>query len=283
MKALFKNILALGLFIGLLSCEETITIDTSSTDNKVVIEGLVTNVQGQSYVKLSRNRNFYDAGSTARITDAEVSVTTSSGEQIVFAHNPDGDADKEGYYYPNANFAGSIGTSYTLNVEVEGVSYTATDELLPVTTIDSLAVRVDPDQLAEPEEPGRYYAVFMYAKEPQDRVDYYLFKFYRNGELVLDWPTDVYVFDDETLGESIDDVEIAEYYKEGDQVKVEMYSLSRQGFIFYSDLATLLNNDGGMFSPPPANPRNNLSNGALGFFQVSAMNDYERTVTPDED
>lgn len=284
MKTLVKNILALGLFIGLLSCEETITIDTSSTDNKVVIEGLVTNVQGQSYVKLSRNRNFYDAGSTGRITDAEVSVMTSGGEQIVFIHNPNSEAGKEGYYYPNANFAGSIGSSYTLNVEVEGETYTATDTMLPVTPIDSMVVRLNEDQFEDPDDPGRYYAVFMFAKEPQDRVDYYLFKFYRNGELLLDWPTDVYVFDDETLGESIDDVEIAGYYAEGDQVKAEIYSLSRRGFVFYSDLSTLLNNDGGMFSPPPANPRNNLNNGAMGYFQVSAVNSMEITVTPpDED
>ena len=281
MKNIYKNIFALGLFIGLLSCEETIVIDTDSTDNQVVIEGLVTNVQGQSYVKLSRNRSFYEAGNTDRITEAEVSVMTSGGEQIVFVHNPNNSADSLGYYFPNANFAGSIGTSYTLNVEVEGQMYSATDELLPVTSLDSMVVRVDEDQLEDPEEPGRIYSVFMFAKEPQDREDYYLFKFYRNGELLLDWPTDIYVFDDETLGESIDDVEIAGYYSEGDVVKAEIYSLSREGFIFYSDLATLINNDGGMFSPPPANPRNNFSNGALGFFQVSAVNDLEITVTPD--
>jgi len=283
MRQFYKNILAFGLFIGLLSCEETITIDTASTDNKVVIEGLITNVQGQSFVKISRNRNFYDNGSTNRITDAQVSVMTSGGEQVVFVHNPDQEADKMGYYYPNANFAGSVGLSYTLNVEVGGETYTAMDEMLPVTPIDSMVVRLDEDQFEDPDDPGRYFAVFMFAKEPQDRVDYYLFKFYRNGELLLDWPTDIYVFDDETLGESIDDIEIAGYYAEGDVVKAEIYSLTRDGFIFYSDLSTLLNNDGGMFSPPPANPRSNLSNGALGYFQVSAVNDYQRTVTPDED
>lgn len=281
MKTIYKYILTVCAAALIYSCEETIKVDTSSTDSKVVIEGLVTNKRGGSYVKLSRSRNFYDNGQTGRITDAQVTVNTSTGEQIVFIHNPSGGTDSLGYYYPNPNFAGSIGTSYTLNVEVNGQTYTALDELLPVTSIDSMTVEIDEDQFEDPDEPGEYYAAFMYAKEPQDREDYYLFKFYKNGESILDWPTDIYVFDDETLGESIDHVEIADYYKEGDVIKAEIYSLTREAFIYYSDLATLINNDGGMFSPPPANPRNNLSNGALGFFQASAVDDYEITVEED--
>lgn len=281
MQKLYKYILTVCAAAIVFSCEETINIDTSSTDSKVVIEGLVTNVAGGSYVKLSRSRNFYDNGQTNRISNAQVTVNSSTGEQIVFVHNPSGGTDSLGYYFPNPNFSGSIGTSYTLNIEVDGQTYTGMDEMLPVTAIDSMVVRVDEGQLEDPDDPGRIYAVFMFATEPQDRIDHYLFKFYRNGELLLDWPTDIYVFDDETLGESIDDVEIAGYYAEGDIVKAEIYSLTREGFIYYSDLATLLNNDGGMFSPPPANPRSNLSNGAMGYFQASAVDAMEITVSPE--
>ncbi len=49
--------------------------------------------------------------------------------------------------------------------------------------------------------------------------------------------------------------------------------ISRDGYLFYNDLNTILNSDGGMFSPPPANPRSNVTGGALGFFQVSAMDE----------
>ena len=31
------------------------------------------------------------------------------------------------------------------------------------------------------------------------------------------------------------------------------------------------NNDGGMFNPPPGNPDNNISNGALGIFVVAPV------------
>jgi hypothetical protein len=52
---------------------------------------------------------------------------------------------------------------------------------------------------------------------------------------------------------------------------VEIYSLTREQFVYFTDLANILNSDGGMFSPPPANPRSNISGGALGLFQVSGI------------
>jgi hypothetical protein len=42
-------------------------------------------------------------------------------------------------------------------------------------------------------------------------------------------------------------------------------------YLYFYDLAALLNSDGGMFSSPPSNPRGNISNGAIGLFQVSAI------------
>jgi hypothetical protein len=62
------------------------------------------------------------------------------------------------------------------------------------------------------------------------------------------------------------------YYGKDDQAVVEVYSLSKVGYIYYNDLFSILNGDsGGMFGPIPASPRTNLNNGAIGFFQVSAI------------
>jgi hypothetical protein len=60
-----------------------------------------------------------------------------------------------------------------------------------------------------------------------------------------------------------------------------MYSVRRNGYLFYNDLNAILNSDGGMFSPPPANPRSNITGGALGFFQVSAMTSASIAVKPE--
>jgi hypothetical protein len=165
-----------------------------------------------------------------------------------------------------------VGRTYTLSVEVNGQTYAAEDELFAVTAIDKLEYRINEDEAEEPEEEEKVYEVLVFAKEPQETKDFYLFKFYRNDSLKFDSETDIYYSDDELLSENIDGVPSPNFYGIGDKAKVEAYSLTRQGFVFYADLQKLINNDGGLFNSPPANCRTNLTNGALGFFQVSALN-----------
>ncbi len=271
------------ILLTVLSCEETVILDVNSLDERVTIEGQLTNQEGQTFVKLSRTRDFYFQGQAPRITDAIVEVSDELGNRFTFAHNPDNNPELQGFYFPVSPLAGRIGGTYQLNVEVGSDRFTASETMLPVTAIDSLGVVLDEEERDDPETPGRYYEVTFFASEPQDRKDQYLFKFYRNDSLVKDFPTDIYFSDDEFLGERIDDLTIAGWYADGDRCKVEMYSLTQEAFIFYSDLFNLVNNDGGMFSPPPADPRNNLSNGALGYWQVSALDEMEIVVSPPEE
>lgn len=270
--------LFLFILIGSMSCEQTVRLDTDPIETKVVIEGLVTNDADLNYIRLTSSRDFYSNGLAAGIVDAEVVVNDNEGGQVRYLHNPDNLPELEGVYLPENEYAGVIGRTYTMTVTVDGEQYTAQETLLPVTPIDSLTVAIDEDEQADPEDEGRFYEVLFYAQEPQDRVDHYLFKFYRNGELIKDYEEDIYFAEDEFIGEAIDDLPIAGFYALDDLVKVEMYSITREAFIYYNDLFNLLNSDGGMFSPPPANPRTNLTNGALGYFQVSALATEEIVV-----
>ncbi|WP_040497620.1 DUF4249 domain-containing protein [Fulvivirga imtechensis] len=257
--------------LGLLACEETVTLDTKQIDPQIVIEGLVTDETKSHYVRVTRSVGFYDFGRARGVADAVVTVSDNEGNVFNYVHNPGDMPESDGYYYAETPFAGEVGNTYTLTVIVGGETYTGSDVLQPVTAIDSLSVRIDEDEFEDPEDVGYYHEVLFYAKEPKDRKDYYLFKFYRNDSIILDQENDIYFANDEVLGENIDGIPIAGFYKNGDVARVEMYSITRQGYVYYNDLFNILNNDGGMFSPPPANPRTNLSNDALGFFQVSAM------------
>ncbi len=254
-----------------LSCEKTVLLDLQQMPINVVIEGLVTNQPNYQFVKISRTSGFYESGLTQRVTNATVLVEDDLGTQVSYVHNPNNHPDSIGYYLPAIAFVGMVGRTYILNVTVDGENYEATDKLYSVTPIDSLEYQVNFDEKDNPKEDGKFYEVQMYAQEPQETNDYYLFKFFRNDSLKLYNPSDVYFADDKTLGEEINGVPSPVFYAPEDSARVEMYSLSRNGFVFFSDLFNLINNDGGMFSPPPANSRTNLSNGALGFFQVSAV------------
>ncbi|TRX52408.1 DUF4249 domain-containing protein [Fulvivirga sp. M361] len=267
-----KNSLILFLFIGIVSsCDEPITIDSQIIEPVMIIEGLVTNVERNHYVRVSTTVDFYDQVASQPITDAVVSVSDDRGNIYNYVHNPTQSEELNGLYLSNIPFAGEVGVTYTLNVSARDVNYTATDELFPVPTIDSLTVIINDDEFEDPEEEGQFYEVLFYMKEPQKTKDFYLFKFYKNNKPLRDDDNDIYFSDDDLLAEDINGVPTAGFFNLQDTSVVEMYSISRQGFLYYNDLSNLLQNDGGLFGSPPVNPRTNLNNGALGFFQASSV------------
>ncbi|HTE34338.1 MAG TPA: DUF4249 domain-containing protein [Chryseolinea sp.] len=273
-----KNIIiAILLAVVLCSCEKTVVLDLNQSTPRVIIDGLVTNRPGHQYVKVSRSVGFYESG-TSNVMNASVTVSDDSGNEYIFVHNPGNKGDSTGYYLPAEPFSGVVGRTYKLSVLIDEQQYEATDILQPVTTIDSLGWRINDDEQDDPKDEGKFYEVLLFANEPQATTDYYLFKFYRNDSLKFYNDTDIYYADDELLGEDIDGVPSPIYYAPGDKARVEMYSITRDGFVFYNDLQSLLNSDGGLFSQPPSNSRSNLSNGALGYFQTSALESRELTI-----
>ena len=277
--SIMRSISILVFLIGVLtSCEKSYELETDQSEIKIVIEGLVTNQQGYHFVKVSRSADFYSSGKTPRVTDAVVLVSDNNGNVVEFLHNPNNHPDSSGYYKPIVDFAGTIGKTYTLSVLTDGNEYKAEDKMYSVSSIDSLTYDINQEEMEDPEEINKYYEVLIYAKEPQDTKDYYLFQFYRNDSLKVAEPDEIYFSDDIALGEEINGVQSPIYYARGDAARVQSFSLTRAGYVFYSDLQSLLRNDGGMYSPPPANCRTNLTNGALGFFQVSAVDIMEITI-----
>jgi len=274
----FKLYLIILLSLIVQSCEQTILLDLKQAPTAIVVEATLTNENRIHRVKLTRTLDFYQSGSAPRVTNATVYITDDIGNRFDFIHNPDARASFNGFYFSESSFAGVIGRTYTLNIEVDNETYSASDELLRVTTIDSLSYRLFENNFFLPLPEGKEYEVLVYAKEPQETKDYYFFKFFRNDSLIYASATDIYFADDILLGESIDGLASPILYAKGDQARIEMFSLTRNGYLFYNDLFNLLNNDGGMFGSPPVNPRTNLSNNAMGFFQVSAVEKGSITI-----
>lgn len=279
MKKYIKQTALLALSALLVTaCDEEYKMDDLQTQSTVVIEGLVTNLPGRQFVKISRSGDFYATGKTERITNATVQITDNAGNTYIYAHNPNGHADSVGYYKPVVPYVGQVGRTYNLTVVADGATYTASDEMFHINPIDELEFEVDQDQVDDPIDedfPNRIYEVLMTVEEPQDTRDYYLFRTYRNGERIWSESSEedpeIYVTDDVLVGGEIKDISIPGYFENGELAGAEIYSLSRPVFIFYRDLSKILANDGGMFDPPPANPRSNISNNALGVFQASAI------------
>jgi hypothetical protein len=277
-----KNIFFLALMVvALASCTETVKLDLNQQTPNIVIDGQITNRAAMQCVKITRTVGFYDGGKTPRITNGTVLVEDDAGNSYPFVHNPRNHADSAGYYKPVTPFSGVVGRTYRLTVEVDGKTFTAQDRMFSILTIDRLTSRLtrELDERDDPKEPGRIYELQMYAIEPQDEDNFYLFKFYRNDSLKYYNDTDVYVSDDALLAENINGITSPVYYALGDHARVEGYSLTRRAYVYYTDLSSILNNDGGgMFGPIPATPRTNIEGGALGIFQVSSVSDVSTIV-----
>ena len=271
------TILSVILFI---SCEETVKLDTLQAPSKIVIEGIVTNADGNQFVKITKSTDFYQSGNTPRVTNATVTVQDDLGNVFLFVHNPKNELTKNGYYYPSISFKGSIGRTYKLKVVADGQTYEAQDQMTRPMTFDSLTTRINDDERKNPKVKGRYYQVLLYGKEPQETKDYYIFKYYKNDSLSLYNNSDLYNVDDQGIGANVNGVTAPIYFGLNDKVRLEALSVSRNAFLYYTDLRNLINNDGGMFSSPPANPRGNISNGALGVFQASAIASKEIVIKP---
>jgi hypothetical protein len=263
-----STVLLALVFMG---CETPYTIDLNQAKPQIVIEGMVTDYPGHQSVKVSMSGGFYSAGKTPRVTDATVSVKDDLGESFTFVHNPNSHPDSAGYYVPVQPFTGQIGRTYTLKVEANGKAYESTDKLVKVLPLDSITYDLSEEEVDNPENDGKVYEVKMFAHEDKTTKNFYLFKFFRNDTLTFDSESDIYYTDDTLLGEKLEGVPAPVFYRHGEKCTVEIYSISRVGYVFYNDLFNLLHNDSGMFSPIPASPRSNISNDALGFFQVSQL------------
>ena len=264
-----KNILIILSLTGLVfySCEETTIIDVDQAPSRVVIDAILTDRPDDQRVKITRSLDFYAQGFSPALSNASVTVSDDLGTTFNFIESE----DEPGLYLPAIPFLGVVGRTYTLQVDVDGSTYISTETMMSVTPIDSLNSQLNMDEQEDPESPGRIYEVLMYTVEPQDEENFYLFKFYRNGDIQNENGEDITVTNDVGVDEEIQGIEAPLFYALNDTATVEMYSLTRRSFIYWSDVANLVFSDGGVFSPLPANPRSNIEGGALGIFQVSSV------------
>ncbi|MDH5603303.1 MAG: DUF4249 family protein [Cyclobacteriaceae bacterium] len=257
--------------VFLVACDVPVTLDERQTEPVLVIEGQLTDISALNYVKLSTTAPFYAEGTTPTITDGIVTISEDGGALYPFLHNPGNHADSSGFYKPAVPLTGKVGKSYALSVLYKGIEYTAQDLMPASNTIDSLGYRINPWELSHHSDSGKVYELLLYAQEPQDVSNYYLFRFYRNDSIVRAYENDIYIAEDVALGERIAGFPSPVYFAKKDTAVVHILNVSRYSFIYYLDLQMALNNDGGLFGPPPANPHTNLSNDALGFFLVASV------------
>ena len=261
-----KAFVLLFLVVAFSSCEEVIDLPLKGADSPaLIVEAELVDVAGYSFVKLGETLDYYDPKEEPKVSGAIVSVTDQNGNKMDFLEN----SEQKGLYLPqDSDYKGVVGNTYTLLIEYNGNTYTSESKIYRVGTIDSLQIRFERETNFQDEG----YYMYFYAKEPQDTKDYYFWRNYTNDTLNYENVGDLIFASDEGIGENIDGLQFPFRYDAGDTVRLEQYSITKETYDYYNDLTNVVFNDGGLFSPPPVNPRTNIKGtNVLGIFMTSSM------------
>jgi hypothetical protein len=239
------------------SCKKIIDLNLKNAGQQLIIEGNITDQRGEQVVRISRSVPVSETNDFPAVSGAAVKVTDSKGNVFNFTEISPGT-------YTIFSVAGRPGRTYTLNVVVDGQTYTGSSTMPDPVKLDSLTATVE----SFGNEKRTIVAVNY--KDPTSVLNYYLFKMTVNGVKVERIFSDSDFFSDgRTVKRDLfltenDNVQI----KENDNVSVEMQCIDLPTFTYWRSLEQQYASGNPNDVTTPSNPPNNLNNNALGYFSA---------------
>jgi hypothetical protein len=248
---------------------------------RLVVDGSISTDTSKCTVNLTQTADYFYNAPIPRVTNAIVTLYDGDLTYSLKETEP----GKSGIYETESTIHGIVGKTYTLNIslaaEVGGnTKYTSSCGLMSVTHLDSTAVVLHSDWGKE-----GVYEVKVYAQEPGNEVNFYMFNLYRNGTLMSDSISKVVVSDDKFINGSYIDG-LGTFYLNnanpweklfpGDTLKIQMSGITKEYYNFVSEVKSAGFNIP-FFVGPPANVVGNVNSGGVGFF-TAYSNSYATTV-----
>lgn len=249
----------------LTSCEEVIEVDLKQGTPKLVIDASLKWQKGtlgnEQTIILSTTAAYYEQQVPAA-TGATVFVTNEAG--IVFNFTEIPNIGK----YICSNFIPEINQNYELTVVYKGETYTASEKLIAVPTIESVTQTENGGFLGDQVEVKFFFQDF------PNEANYYLINFNpSNSRLPI-----IDVIDDDFFQGNQMFAYLASDFKSGDTIGLKLQGISKSYYNYMNILLGISGSNGGSpFATPPATVRGNIinqsttENFALGYFQLSEM------------
>jgi len=261
------------VFLLLNSCEDVVDVNLNEAEPRLVIEASINwykNTDGNTQsIKLSLSAPFFNEN-TPPANDAVIQITDTNYNVFNFVE------DANSGIYRNSNFLPVINETYTLTINYDGETYTATETLKSVASIDYVEQNNDSGFTGEDVELKAYYT------DPIDEENYYFFEFISDIPLI---PTLAVYEDRFTNGNQIFGYYTEEDLEPGDEVTIRNYGVSKR---FYDFMFILLqqgsDESGGPFETQPATVRGNCINETnpdnypFGYFRLSEVDELIYTI-----
>ncbi|MEO6316225.1 MAG: DUF4249 domain-containing protein [Chitinophagaceae bacterium] len=287
--------LFISFAVLLSACEKTIDFKLDQTPPSLVVEATIENAQ-PPVVILSSSFDFFSAISpdllaASFVHNAVIHVSTGARTQQLKEYFFTTGAGLQVYYYSMdssnlaAAFTGTFNTSYTLNIQVNGKTYTA------ATTIPALSKKVDSLWWKKAPDNSDSTKVVLVASvtDPPGYGNYIRYFTQTNSGPFL--PGLNSVFDDQVIDGKTYTVDVERgvdrnapidredysFFNRGDTITVKFANIDKTCFDFWRTMEYSYGSIGNPFASP-TKVLNNI-NGALGYFGGYAAQ-YTRIIVP---
>ena len=302
MKKIFILLIAFTFF----ACENIIYPELEPSLDQYVVDAWLNDLTRSQKIFLSKSNNYFMSELPKLLSGAEVYVTDEEGNRFDFEET------EEGYVWGDSlsiSFL-QLGTSYQLNVSIDGIQFSGTSEMKPVSPVDSITFKYQEEDFSTAED---YYLAEFVATDFVGSGNTYWIKAWKNGEY-LNKASEINIaydagfsaggnidgqvfiqpiqelinpFDPDETGDEL----TKPPYSIGDTVYVEIHSISESAFYFLNEVKIQTVRSGGfgaLFAPPFSNVSTNLMNEdvnsaihPVGFFNVSSISSLEQVLTPE--
>ena len=246
------------------SCEKVIEFDLSGSKETIVIEATITNSKLPFTVLVSKTSPYFGSKTKNPVSGAKVSVRFEKGKAKYFEEISPG-------LYQLKNFLAYAGYWYVVDVEYEGITYTARSYMNDMVSIIDLGFSYFDGF-------GFFdsgYKVNTYIRDPANKENYYRIKYFVNGQIADDHG-EITLYSDQLFnGKEIGLVQRSPVFQEDDTLTIELQSIDKAAYQYFSTLENISGSEMQQ-SASPSNPISNFNNGALGYF--SAYSFDRRTV-----
>jgi hypothetical protein len=250
------------------SCVKEIDLQLDSEmQSRLIVDGLITDNDSVQTVMLSMTSPYDSDKPCPPATGATVSVSDGASMFYFSETNPG--------IYQSSELKGKVGKTYTLTINYTGETYQATTTMHEGFPIDSIAVKKFPYGFPANLPHGE---IFIWGQESPVPNQYYLFQYALNGKWNDSLITQGYYYDMLNNGKYLEEVSAGIFSTYDEDVTLRLRSISVDEQYFWFLDACIWNVMPNMFfSPPPANVKGNVSNGALGYFRACSVN-YSETI-----
>ena len=265
--------IAILLTLFLTSCEEVVNVDLDTAAPRLVVEGSIKWLKGTTgkdqKIKLTTTTSFYSS-QIPTVSGATITVKNSSNTVFNFTEiNNTGE-------YLCSNFVPVINETYTLNILLNGVTYTATETLKSVAPIDEVEQKNDGGFT------GKDIQIKTYYTDPANETNYYLYQYTYSDKITQTIYGDVDTF---FQGNRFFSLSQSDELEIGDEVTVTHYGISKTYYNYMNVIISIAGGGGGgPFQSPPATVRGNIinttnkDNYALGYFYLSETDSRTYTI-----